>query len=79
MAYRYRCKIAELAEQRAECKDLLYSMYCTLQGSKFSGDMMHRRAAQLATDSKAHFAQAVKLDSELKGMINDAGLGNSDS
>ena len=34
---------------------------------------MHKRAADLARDSKAHFATAVKLDTELKGLFdNDA-------
>ena len=31
---------------------------------------MHKRAADLARDSKKHFTTAVKLDSELKELID---------
>lgn len=38
-----------------------------------NGKLKHKMAADLAMDSKSHFATAVKLDNELKGLIdNDA-------
>lgn len=76
MAYRYRCKIAEMAESKAIMFDALFSAYSAMQNSPFGADLLHRRAATLASQSKAHFKQAVKLDGELKELIND-GTGES--
>ena len=76
MSYRYRCKIAEIAESKALMFDALFSAYCALQNSPFGADLLHRRAATLASQSKAHIAEAVKLDNQLKGIIND-GTGES--
>ena len=74
MAYRYRCKIAEMAESKALMFDALFSAYSAMQNSPFGADLLHRRAATLASQSRAHFKQAVKLDGELKELIND-GIG----
>ena len=71
MAYRYHCKIAEIAETKSLMFDALFSAYSALQNSPFGADLLHRRAATLASQSKAHFKQAVKLDGELKELIND--------
>ena len=76
MAYRYRCKIAEMAESKALMFDALFSAYSAMQNSPFGADLLHRRAATLASQSRAHFKQAVKLDGELKELIND-GTGES--
>lgn len=76
MAYRYRCKIAEMAESKALMFDALFSAYSAMQNSPFGADLLHRRAATLASQSKAHIAQAVKLDNQLKELIND-GSGES--
>ena len=76
MAYRYRCKIAEMAESKALMFDALFSAYSAMQNSPFGADLLHRRAATLASQSKAHFKQAVKLDGELKELIDD-GTGES--
>ena len=73
MAYRYRCKIAELAESKALMFDALFSAYSAMQNSPFGADLLHRRAATLASQSRAHFKQAVKLDGELKELINGTG------
>lgn len=79
MAYRYRCKIAEMAESKALMFDALYSAYSALQNSPFGADLLHRRAATLANQSKAHFKQAVKLDGQLKELINDGNGESKDS
>ena len=71
MAYRYRCKIAEMAESKALMFDALYSAYSAMQNSPFGADLLHRRAATLASQSKAHIAESVKLDNQLKELIND--------
>lgn len=77
MAYRYRCKIAEMAETKALMFDSLYSAYSAMQNSPFGADLLHRRAATLASQSKAHFAQAVKMDTQFKELIDD-GTGESE-
>lgn len=71
MAYRYRCKIAQMAESKALMFDALFSAYSAMQNSPFGADLLHRRAATLASQSKAHIAQAVKIDNQLKELIND--------
>lgn len=76
MAYRYRCNIAKLAESKALMFDALFSAYCAMQNSQFGADLLHKRAATLARQSKAHIAEAVKLDNQLKELIND-GTGES--
>lgn len=76
MAYRYRCKIAEMAESKALMFDSLFSAYSAMQNSPFGADLLHRMAATLASQSKAHTAQAVKMDNQLKELIND-GTGES--
>jgi len=73
MAYRYRCKIAEMAESKALMFDALFSAYSAMQNSPFGAELLHRRAATLASQSKAHFAEAVKLDDQLKELINGTG------
>ena len=71
MAYRYRCKIAEMSEEKAKLFNTLYSSYNAMVASPHGADLLHRRAATLASQSKAHFKQAVKLNGELKELIND--------
>ena len=39
-------------------------------------DLLHRRAATPGSQSKAHIAESVKLDNQLKELIND-GTGES--
>ena len=76
MAYRYRCKIAEMAETKSLMFDALFSAYSAMQNSPFGADLLHRRAATLASQSKAHFTKAVHLDQELKELMNN-GTGES--
>ena len=76
MAYRYRCKIAEMAESKALMFDSLFSAYSAMQNSPFGVDLLHRRAATLKSQSKAHIEESVKLDNQLKELIND-GTGES--
>lgn len=71
MAYRYRCKIAEMAKSKELMFNSLFSAYSAMQNSPFGADLLHRRAATLANQSKAHIAQAVKMDNQLKELIND--------
>ena len=65
-----------MAESKALMFDALFSAYCAMQNSPFGADLLHRRAATLQSQSKDHLAQAVKLDNQLKELIND-GTGES--
>ena len=68
-------RLGEINNERNEFFEAIYS--ATIKFEKATkGTLKHKMAADLARDSKAHFAAAVKLDSELKG-INDE-LGNTD-
>ena len=71
MAYRYRCKIAEMSEEKPNF--LTRSIPATTQWSQALTvrTFCTVRASILASQSKAHFKQAVKLDGELKELIND--------
>lgn len=73
MVVKYRQTIGRLADEKQKIFDNLYKVYNAVHSTEFSADLMHKHAAVLAGNSKAHFKQAVKLDNELKGLIdNDA-------
>lgn len=73
MVVKYRQTIVRLANEKQKIFDNLYKVYNAVHSTEFSADLMHKHAAVLAGNSKAHFKQAVKLDNELKGLIdNDA-------
>ena len=73
MVVRYRQTIGRLADEKQKIFDNLYKVYAAIHSTEFAADLMHKHAAVLAGNSKAHFKQAVKLDNELKGLIdNDA-------
>ena len=65
-------RLGEINNERNEYFEAIYS--ATVKFEKATkGTLMHKRAADLARDSKTHFATAVKLDNELKGLFdNDA-------
>ena len=73
MVVKYRQTIGRLADEKQKIFDNLYKVYAAIHSTEFATDLMHKHAAVLAVNSKAHFKQAVKLDNELKGIIdNDA-------
>ena len=73
MVVRYRQTICRLAYEKQNIFDNLYKVYSAIHNTEFAADLKHKHAAVLAGNSKAHFKQAVKLDNELKGLIdNDA-------
>lgn len=73
MVVKYRQTIGRLANEKAKIFDNLYKVYNAINNTEFAADLKHKHAAVLAGNSKAHFKQAVKLDNELKGLIdNDA-------
>ena len=73
MVVKYRQTIGRLADEKNKIFDNLYKVYNAIHNTEFSADLKHKHAAVLAGNSKAHFKQAVKLDNEIKGLIdNDA-------
>ena len=78
MVVRYRQTIGRLADEKARMFDNLYKVYNAVHSTEFSADLMHKHAAVLAGNSKAHFKQAVKIDSELKEFIDKGYSENKD-
>lgn len=76
MVVRYRQTIGRLAYEKSKLFDNLYKVYNAIHSTEFSADLKHKHAAVLAGNSKAHFAEAVKLDNQIKELIND-GTGES--
>lgn len=71
MVIKYRQTIGRLADEKAKMFDNLYKVYNAIHRTEFAADLMHKHAAVLAGNSKAHFKQAVKIDNELKDFINN--------
>lgn len=62
-------RLGEINNERNEYFEAIYS--ATVKFEKATkGTLMHKRAADLARDSKAHFAEAVKLNGQLKEMMD---------
>ena len=76
MVVKYRQTIGRLADEKAKMFDNLYKVYNAIHSTEFSADLKHKHAAVLAGNSKAHIAQAEKMDNQLKELIND-GTGES--
>ena len=78
MVVRYRQTIGRLADENARMFDNLYKVYNAVHSTEFAANLMHKHAAVLAGNSKAHFKQAVKLDGELKEFIDNGNGENKD-
>lgn len=78
MVVKYRQTIGRLASEKAKMFDNLYKIYSAIHSTEFAADLMHKHAAVLAGNSKAHFKQAVKLDGELKEFIDNGTSENKD-
>lgn len=62
-------RLGEINNERNEYFEALYS--ATIKFEKATkGALKHKRAADLEKESRSHFTQAVKLDGELKELIN---------
>ena len=62
---------AELKQEISDLSGILQGIYDRVTGNKFAERLKERRKAQLAGQSRAHFAQAVKMDGQLKELIDD--------
>ena len=78
MVVKYRQTIGRLTAKKAKMFDNLYKVYSAIHSTEFAADLMHKHAAVLAGNSKAHFKQAVKIDNELKDFIDNATSENKD-
>lgn len=72
MVVRYRQTIGRLAVEKKKIFDNLYKVYAAIHNTEFASDLKQKHASVLAGNSKAHFKQDVKLDNELKGLIDNA-------
>lgn len=68
---KYRATIGQIAAEKAEMFNALYSVYSSLNSAKFADGLREKHKKVLAGNSKAMFAKAVKLDKELKKYGNE--------
>ena len=65
-------RLDQINNERNEYFEAIYS--ATIKFEKATkGALKHKRAADLARGSQAHFKAAVKLDGELKELMNGTG------
>lgn len=67
---KYRATIGRLAAEKSEMFNSLYSVYNLLNSANFADGLREKHKKVLAGNSKAMFAEAVKLDKKLKE-LND--------
>lgn len=63
-------RLGEINNERNKYFEAIYSATVKFEKAT-NGTLMHKKAANLARDSKAHFATAVKLDDELKKLTTE--------
>ena len=71
MVLKYRATIGRLAAEKAETFDALYSVYATLNGTRFADGLREKHRKVIAGNSKALLAEAVKLEKELKEYVKE--------
>lgn len=70
MCVKYRATIGRLAAEKAEMFNALYSVYSNINSVKCASELREKHRNVLAGNSRKAFAEAVKLDKELKE-LND--------
>ena len=70
MCLKYRATIGRIDAEKAEMFNALYRVYSSLNSAKFADGLREKHKKVLAGNSKALFAEAVKLDKELKEYVN---------
>ena len=71
MCLKYRATIGQIAAEKAEMFNALYSVYSSLNSAKFADGLREKHKKVLAGNSKAMFTESVKLDKELKEYGNE--------
>ncbi len=66
MCLKYRATIGRLSAEKAEMFDSLYSVYATLDSAKCANELREKHRNVLAGNSKKAFAEAARLEKELK-------------
>ena len=66
MCLKYRATIGRLDAEKAEMFDALYSVYSNINSVKCAYELREKHRNVLAGNSRKAFAEAVKLDKELK-------------
>ena len=66
MCLKYRETIGRIAAEKAEMFNALYSVYSNINSVKCADGLREKHKKVLAGNSKALFAEAVKLNEELK-------------
>ena len=70
MVLKYRATIGRLAAEKAEMFNDMYSVYSSLNRTKCASELREKHRNVLAGNSRKAFAEAVKLDKELKEYVN---------
>ena len=71
MCLKYMARIGQLSAEKAEMFNSLYSVYSTLNSVKCASELREKHRNVLAGNSRKAFAEAVKLDKELKEYGNE--------
>ena len=71
MCLKYRARIGQIAAEKEEMFNALYSVYSSINSAKFADGLREKRKKVLAGNRKAMFTEAVKLDKELKEYGNE--------
>ena len=66
MCLKYRATIGRLAAEKEEMFNYLYSVYRNINSVKCASELREKHRNVLAGNSRKAFAEAVKLDKELK-------------
>lgn len=71
MCLKYRARIGQIAAEKAEMFNALYSVYSNINSVKCASELREKHRNVLAGNSRKAFAEAVKLDKELKEYGNE--------
>ena len=71
MVLKYRATIGHIDAEKSKMFDDLYSVYSLLNSVKCASELREKHKKVLAGNSKALFAEAVKLDHKLKEMNDE--------
>lgn len=70
MCLKYRARIGQISAEKAEMFNDMYSVYSSLNRTKCASELREKHRNVLAGNSRKAFAEAVKLDKELKEYVN---------
>ena len=70
MCLKYRATIGRIAAEKAEMFNAMYSVYSNINSVKCASELREKHRNVLAGNSRKAFAEAVKLEKELKEYVN---------